>query len=348
MGTLRFLLALSVIIAHSSTLFGISMVGGPTAVQTFYMISGFYMSLILEKKYTGIGSYQKFLSNRFLRIFPVYWIIAALTLIFLSLTGGLVIWTQIGVLPFLFLSFVNTLIIGQDVVMFLKFTPDLQGFLPTKNFWITSPPTHNWLLIPQAWSISVELLFYVVAPWLVRKTTRILVVLACLSLILRAMLYAKGLDFDPWTYRFFPLELFFFITGILCFRYFRRIKERILEERTWIFCLTLALAVVFYQFIPTIIFPRQILLYAAIILSLPFLFIFTNTHRWDRSLGELSYPAYISHYLILQILFYFRHETQATISQTTTLLCIVLTLLVSGLLVRFVSNPIDNFRQRRV
>jgi peptidoglycan/LPS O-acetylase OafA/YrhL len=49
MGTLRTLLAISVVFAHS---FGFVFVGGRNAVQLFYMISGFLISfVIVEKKH---------------------------------------------------------------------------------------------------------------------------------------------------------------------------------------------------------------------------------------------------------------------------------------------------------
>ena len=49
------------------------------AVQVFFIISGFYISLILNEKYIdGNGGYFLYLSNRFLRIFPLYWLLMLL------------------------------------------------------------------------------------------------------------------------------------------------------------------------------------------------------------------------------------------------------------------------------
>ncbi len=72
MGILRILLAISVVLAHSSSIFGFSLVGGQIAVQAFYIISGFYMALILNEKYIGANnSYKLFISNRFLRLYQI-------------------------------------------------------------------------------------------------------------------------------------------------------------------------------------------------------------------------------------------------------------------------------------
>ena len=86
MGILRTILALAVVVYHSYKFFGLRMCGGQVAVETFYIISCFYMALILNEKYVGVGSYKKFILSRFYRIFPVYWIILILALL-LSLVG---------------------------------------------------------------------------------------------------------------------------------------------------------------------------------------------------------------------------------------------------------------------
>src|SRR3954467_14245222 len=87
MGLLRFILAASVIAAHSSPILGIPMAGGLLSVQLFFMISGYYMALILETKYlTKPDGYRLFLSNRFLRIFPSYFLILFLSIAFYTLS----------------------------------------------------------------------------------------------------------------------------------------------------------------------------------------------------------------------------------------------------------------------
>ena len=82
MGTLRFLLAMSVAYGHAGNFLGFPLVPGDTAVQTFYAISGFYMALVLNEKYRPeSSSYFLFISNRFLRLFPIYATVLALTLL---------------------------------------------------------------------------------------------------------------------------------------------------------------------------------------------------------------------------------------------------------------------------
>lgn len=113
MGSLRLFLALSVAFGH----FGIPL-GFPTsdiAVQSFYIISGFYMALVLNEKY-GPGSYWLFISNRLLRLWPTY--IAVLVLSFAVADN----WRAIESLDgFSFAYFIASqiLIVGQDLYFFL-------------------------------------------------------------------------------------------------------------------------------------------------------------------------------------------------------------------------------------
>ncbi|MER9920179.1 MULTISPECIES: acyltransferase [unclassified Mesorhizobium] len=82
------LLALGVMFGHAD--FGrLQMTGGLVGVQAFYMVSGFYMGLILGGRYK---SAWLFYSNRALRIYPTYWLVLALTFVYVGIDtyiGGL-------------------------------------------------------------------------------------------------------------------------------------------------------------------------------------------------------------------------------------------------------------------
>lgn len=86
-GTLRLILALVVLFSHVGTLYG-----GPAAyaVWSFFVLSGFLMTAVLNEKYRfewkGI---TKFASARFWRIYPTYWASCALGLVALQLLGPL-------------------------------------------------------------------------------------------------------------------------------------------------------------------------------------------------------------------------------------------------------------------
>jgi peptidoglycan/LPS O-acetylase OafA/YrhL len=133
MGLLRFILAITVVLTHSTGILGLKFVGGHIAVQAFYIISGFYMTLILNEKYIGQNSsYKLFITNRLLRLFPIYWCILGLTLMLgmaISIhshgnnVGPFKQYTmygnQMSISTWIFLIFSNIFLFFQDVVMFL-------------------------------------------------------------------------------------------------------------------------------------------------------------------------------------------------------------------------------------
>ena len=92
MGWLRVLLALSVLLEHSGGIGGYTLIGGPLAVQCFFIISGFYMGLVLNERYDRPSLNRAFYLNRMLRIHGIYLVFLALHLAFFALvhwrTGG--------------------------------------------------------------------------------------------------------------------------------------------------------------------------------------------------------------------------------------------------------------------
>ena len=65
MGLLRLFLAICVLLQHSGSSFlRNGSINGAMAVESFFIISGFYISMILDSKYIGIKNYKLFITNR--------------------------------------------------------------------------------------------------------------------------------------------------------------------------------------------------------------------------------------------------------------------------------------------
>ena len=75
MGILRTILALLVVGSHLHA-FG----GAAFAVKSFFIISGFYMALVINTRYYALPI-SSFYGSRLLRLLPLYWIVGLLTLI---------------------------------------------------------------------------------------------------------------------------------------------------------------------------------------------------------------------------------------------------------------------------
>lgn len=305
MGTLRTIFALAVVFSHSQVNL---LCGGQNAVQLFYMISGFLISFVLveRKAYKSIWS---FYLNRYLRIYPIYFVVASLTLV-TFLAASLVtsepeffsVFRNAPVSAGVLLIIANVTLFFQDWVMFAGVHSNKLSFVT--DFRNSDVVLYPGLLLPQAWTLGVELTFYLIAPFiLVRK--RLLFLLLTLSILLRIYLYWIGLGTkDPWTYRFFPAELAFFILGALAHQlllpsYLKMFTEpRLNDYSNFGTCFVIAVTL-FYTYIPIADSIKSIALFSIFWLALPFTFIFQSKRKWDSWIGNLSYPLYTCHILVI-------------------------------------------------
>ena len=352
MGLVRFLLAVTVVINHTGPLFGLVFTDAYMAIKVFFIISGFYMSLILTEKYAGPGQCRLFYTNRLLRLFPIYWTVLLLSL-GVSLFFKYALHTSLLLGPWqawlgrltpatvLALIGLNGTILGQDLLFFSHVTE--QGTLSfARDAIYQATPAWFFLLIPQAWTVSLELVFYAMAPWLVRRGTPFLGALCVLGLLLRAAVYLGGFPFDPWKQRFFPVEFEFFLMGIFAYRLYAALRPVGVPRRIlWSVSGVYVAVIVAYQFLPGAM-GKEFFLYAATVASIPFLFLLTKKMQFDRAIGELSYPIYISHWTVVMVAEYFcgKRHLPLVVLAGTIVFCLALN--------RLVADPIERFRQKRV
>ena len=250
MGLPRLLFAISVFLGHVAPQFGLTMVGGAVAVQSFFIFSGFYISLVLNGKYKN-SSYKTFIINRVLKIYPVYWII-----LLFSLPWGIPVFTHylqsgnINLGSVITLVITNLLIFGQDILMFLGLDNASGSLYFTANFRISDPEVWRFLLVPQAWALAIIFYFYLIAPFIL-KSKKLIISLLLFSLGARLVSYFFGYNIDPWNYRFFVFELALFLFGAISYFVYKYIVNiKISNKFLKISFLCLLLLVVFYQFIP--------------------------------------------------------------------------------------------------
>lgn len=343
---------MAVVFGHIGPLFGLSMISGSLAVQCFFIISGFYMSLILGTRYpiTRAGI-KKFYLNRYLRLAPAYWVMILLCVWqayqFGQIYAGLPVETvsqllrQLPLVDSIWILFTNVFLVGVDATMFQAIVaPGALEWTSDYNSGVLA--AHKLLLIPPAWSLGIELWFYILAPFLAVRSSRWLLGGLLLSLTIRLALYWGGLYEDPWGYRFFPSELAFFLAGMLMHRLYRRLGEKIKPSHglASIFLLIAGLFV-----LPAITVSETakhslfLIFFAA---SIPFSFHASRFNTWDRWIGELSYPIYICHTFNQQLVMTLGRSLEVSsqrvvIVGTTLLLAIVLKLMVE--------LPLEKFRR---
>lgn len=206
MGLLRLLLAISVVIGHSGSLFGYNQLTGTHAVHGFFVISGFYMALILNEKYIGKkGAYRLYISNRLLRIFPTYWLLLLITIVLSS------VWLHHG---------------WHSLEEMLRYIT----IIGRTDLFVLHDAQRQILSIPQAWTLVLELLFYIIAPFIVKKV-RLVVALLVVSILVRYYTFHFFLiDLAPLPQRFFPSEVVFFLLGALAYFLYKKIQAMSLRE----------------------------------------------------------------------------------------------------------------------
>ncbi len=316
MGFLRLYLALCVVNAHTGNLFPWLAPRGRHAVELFFIISGFYMAMVLSGRYARV---RDFYESRWLRIAVPYYV-HLVAIVLLSVASGLIFsqWLSVsgfvgdplarnGFWGILFASLSNLTIFGQDLVLFLKDNAG-SGLQFTPDFGAYPDPLYQFLIIPQCWSVSIELVFYLMAPFLNRLKTPHLVVLLAVSALARLAAYGPGgLDHDPWVYRFLPFELAWFVAGMLGWRLLTFIESKTGRGRTpgiagyAVLCVMVVGIGAGFRWCYQALGPRIGEAYSGFFLILacvPLIllaFHCTRSHHFDRLIGELSYPIYLNH-----------------------------------------------------
>jgi peptidoglycan/LPS O-acetylase OafA/YrhL len=360
MGSLRFLLALSVAGGHTASMFGFSapwIMPGSRAVQIFYMISGFLMALILNGKYgdTPRGNWI-FYTNRAVKIYVPYFAVLAATiavcLISKSISGNallLNVWfAEAGNMTFptwAFALFANIFIVGQEWGYLLVYRAG--QILFSLHAFEAPPMASQFTIIVPAWTLSIELMFYIVAPFILRQHVLLIAALAYASYRLRFDGYHVGFYSEATNYRFFPFELSLFLYGAICFRLGKFLLP---ANPKW--SGAIAAMACFFVLAPLKLFQGyQYELYAVIGILLPTLFDFGRRAKWDRSLGDLSYPLYLVHWPVSAIAAAIVGSLQPNSIGTVAsypILMVMIAIAVSVLINRYLVLPLDAWRQARI
>ncbi|MDN5042681.1 acyltransferase [Aliarcobacter butzleri] len=342
MGILRTLLAISVLIAHSGSIFGIKLYDGNTAVILFFVISGFYMQLISDKYINTQYNWIDFYYSRFLRIYPYYIIVFICTLVIpllfnfpykeFGLTSYIVNnYDNLSIFSIIFIVFSNLFILGMEwsFIFSIGSTGSEFVFNPMQGIPL-------WMFFPvgQAWSISLELLFYGLFPFLVRLKTKNLFILLVYIYILHFIitLYVPEM-YNSGTHRFFLTALRFFLMGMLSCRLYLFIMENkeekifILKNFFILFLLHLFFYVLGFQEIYVILFA----------LFIPFLFHWTKKSFIDNYIGEYSFYIYIWHIFVL-------YTFRVYIEKGGAIIVLLFTVMLSYITIKYISPYFESVR----
>jgi len=321
---------MGVVIAHCGA-FGPA--GGTTAVEAFFVISGFYMSLIFATKYRGQRA--PFLWSRLTRLYPTYLAALSIALAYYAIAYSF------GIRTF----FSDALGVADRPHLTMIIALNL-SVLFSEILWFIRPFDITGLALTPIWTLSLEFTFYFLCPMLLRWRSLSLLGLCAFLIVTRIIAYRCGLDAPPWHARFFPFELPYFVAGVLAHRAY---SAGIGTTATPLITVTFAM-VIFYKILTAAVplpqayqqadYWHSQVLVSAVAISLPALFEASKDSLLDRNIGELSYPIYAIHYVFVE-LFAFRTIP----SSLAASIVLSLTLVHAIALYWFVQRPVDRSRQ---
>ena len=333
---------------------------GGEAVQIFYMISGFLIALILRGKYADSANGNWiFYSNRAAKIFVPYLTLlgatVALSAFFYVFTGKAAALNSfveegstMSLRTWLFAVLTNLFILGQEWAFLLIYR---SGELFFSLRALDQPPiAAQFTIIGPAWSLSIELAFYAIAPFILRRNFLMIAAVALASNWLRFEAYGAGYYSAATDCRFFPFELSLFLFGSLSYFLYDLLNRRKLLYPVLSACLT-GLLVALVALHPRWVDIKPYQFFVLVALLLPALFDFSARHKWDRWLGELSYPLYLVHWPVLVFgvaISQLPHMAALGQSQAYPYVLIAVSLIASHAINRWIVTPIDSWRQARI
>jgi peptidoglycan/LPS O-acetylase OafA/YrhL len=291
MGAIRLLLAAGVMLAHLNDRFashGIAANGAwvfylwsSRAVLFFYVVSGFLISYVLHEKYpTSTSGTFAFYRSRFLRIYPLWWAVLATAALLTVYNNEPSDQFPLSLIP-------SALLFGTDWLAAYR--------CYTQTHFLSFPPD-----LGIAWTLGAELTFYVFAPLLLRRNKMALMVLgisaACRAAVL---IFQPGNDVQvsSLSYFFLPTTIMFFLLGHFGFVLHRRLGLSAVVSLS-LLAVSLILSCWDSAGISTWSFHLAAACFA---LSLPGLFALTKDSRVLNFCGDLTYPLYLTHVMVMGV-----------------------------------------------
>ena len=358
MGVLRFILAIAVVLDHTAN-HNFHLMRGPEAVHVFFIISGFYMCMVIKEKYTtSARGILYFYINRYLRLWPAYFIVVLMCMAWFYFCRFTTKGTNevhpifnsalfLSDLDLAFIWFANLTLLGVDTLNW--FVVKYNGVISLAQSGIIPLSTGDslWLgyskWVQQAWTIGSELWFYLCAPFLIIKWPKISLLLIFTASLILKLYYSKIFLHSGYFIWFFWIWLF--CLGMGAYLFYKENLDKIkISDQTQKIILGFILLIYILPYVLGFRLHENALFFFSAF-SIPILFHLTKRNKVDRFVGELSYPIYISHLLTVEIC-----STIITLFKINNSYLIIfnigLCIFVSLCLVLFIDNPIETLRKK--
>lgn len=328
-GAYRFTLAMLVFVSHLQAQEHYYYLGN-YAVFAFFVLSGYTVAFILETTYFRMeNGVRKFAWNRFLRIYPVYWVVLAFTLLLIIAYPQQA--SRLGAYPFP----------DNAVTWFCNITL-ITFFIPLSA-----------LVVAVSWSLYNEIICWIMAPKILRSKVFAGSILTIG--VVFALMNVGNYYYDPTADYRFSVSMILagafmpFCAGVIIFR-----QRGVVSFPRWNGPLCMLMLPVLLVAVACDVIDDFVLgCYLALFLNMNIVAYLSRVvapaaKPWvakaDRALGDLSYPLYLVHFPMILV-------TQACFAEWKIndakfwMVSVVLTLLASVLLHYTVVRPVERLRK---
>ena len=329
LGTFRWSLAVIVTLSHL-WFTGEIRYDGIAAVFGFFLLSGYLMTAVINRTYFftpgGVGRYAL---NRFLRIYPTYWFVLILTI-------PVLIWFR-----------------KDDYFMNYRWVmPDgISDWLPNIFiFGLLDGPTRT--VVPPAWSLDIELVFYILMGLGLSRGRPIVVAWFLASFAYTVWLVISGADIVD-RYATYAAASLPFSLGAMAYMYRDALKQYL--------CLPLPLAAGIFVFVvvgarlhwlgdPTgsgfYLHLLSVFLLLISLNSVDFKSLPGFVRKTDKLLGELAYPVFLCHWMVGTLVLHFVFASKKPDGGALWMVSIVVIHILSLFVYYLVDHNVNRLRDK--